>query len=128
MIVEELAGQWLAAKSDEAAANARRLVIEEKLLMHMPAKEEGRLSHTLENGWKFTTTGKLSYKADIDKLQLLTISWPADARPIKTKIEADEAILRQIRTERVDLWRAIAPAITVKPAKTYVTIEVQSGV
>jgi len=128
MIVEELAGQWLAAKTDEAAANARRLEIEEKLLMHMPAKEEGRLSHTLENGWKFTTTGKLSYKADIDKLQLLTISWPADARPIKTKIEADEVILRQIRSERADLWRAIAPAITLKPAKTYVTIEVQSGV
>lgn len=128
MIVEELAGQWLAAKTDEAKANARRLEIEEKLLMHMPAKEEGRLSHTLENGWKFTTTGKLSYKADIDKLQLLTISWPADARPIKTKIEADEVILRQIRSERADLWRAIAPAITLKPAKTYVTIEVQSGV
>lgn len=128
MRVEDLAGHWLKAKTDEANANARRLEVEDQLLKLMPAKEEGRISHTLTNGWKFSSTGKLSYKADIEKLKLLTMSWPADTRPIKTKIEADESILRQIRTEREDLWRSIAPAITVKPAKTYVTIEVPDGV
>jgi hypothetical protein len=128
MDLVDLAGQWLAAKTDEARANATRLEIEELLLKQMPAKEEGRLSHTLTNGWKFSSTGKISYKADIPKLQLLTLSWPADTRPIKTKIEADEVILRQIRSERADLWRSIAPAITTKPAKTYVQIEVPDGV
>ena len=128
MSVEDLAGHWLKAKTDEANANARRLEVEDQLLKLMPAKEEGRMSHTLNNGWKFSSTGKLSYKADIEKLKLLTMSWPAETRPIKTKIEADEVILRQIRTERADLWRVLASAVTCKPTKTYVTIEVPNGV
>ena len=49
-------------------------------------------------------------------------------RPIKTKIEQDEPALRQIRAERPDLWRQLAVAVTVKPAKVYVQSEVSDGV
>jgi len=121
MTAEKLAAEWLIAKRQELEAAARRLEIESDLLKMLPHKEEGSASTTLSNGFRFKATGKLAYKADIDKLLALTASWPE--KPVKTKVEADEALLRAIRTDRPDLWRQIAPAITVKPAKTYIVIE-----
>jgi hypothetical protein len=61
------------------------------------------------------------YKADVERLLALTAAWPE--KPIKTKVEADESFLKTIRNDRPDLWRQIAPAISLKPAKTYITIE-----
>ncbi len=125
MTAEKLAAEWLIAKREELEAAARRLEIESDLLKMLPHKEEGSASTTLSNGFRFKATGKLAYKADIDKLLALTASWPE--KPVKTKVEADEALLRAIRTDRPDLWRQIAPAITVKPAKTYIVIEEPSN-
>ena len=121
MTAEKLAAEWILAKQEELKAVTRRLEIEEDLLKMLPHKEEGSATTTLGNGFRFKATGKLSYKADLDKLLALTASWPE--KPVKTKVEADEALLRAIRTDRPDLWRQIAPAITVKPAKTYIVIE-----
>ena len=123
MYVEQLARDWLTAKRKEQDAIAERLDIEQSILKAYPAKEEGSSSTMLGNGVKIKTTGKLNYKADIDKLLALTASWPADAKPIKTKLEADETLLKRIRSERPDLWKKIAAAITVKSAKTYIEIE-----
>jgi hypothetical protein len=129
MNVETLAAEWLAAKRAELEANTRRLDIEKELLKLVPSLEEGSQSTVLGNGWKLKTTGKLTYKAEIDKLLALCASWPAEAKPVKTKVEADESLLKAIRHDRPDLWRQIAPAITVKPAKTYIVIEeVSSGI
>lgn len=125
MTPEELAAEWIAAKKAENAANARRLEIEQELLKQIPAKEEGRVTTVLPNGWRVVSAGKLSYKADVDRLLALTASWPE--KPIKTKVEADESFLKMIRQDRPDLWRQIAPAIAVKPAKTYITIEEPSN-
>jgi len=156
MTAEKLAAEWLLAKRQELEATARRLEIEQdllKMLPHkeegsasttlsngfrfkatgklayllkmLPHKEEGSASTTLSNGFRFKATGKLAYKADLDKLLALTAAWPE--KPVKTKVEADEALLRAIRTDRPDLWRQIAPAITVKPAKTYIVIEEPSN-
>ena len=128
LTIQELAAIWLQAKADETAANARRLETEEEILKLLPAKEEGKTTTPISNTTRISTTGKLSFKADVSALQALTMSWPEAMRPIKTKIEQDEPVLRQIRAERPDLWRHIAPSITVKPAKVYIQIEVQDGV
>lgn len=118
---EKLAGEWIAAKRAEQDAITRRIQIEQDILKLLPPKEEGSVSTVLTNGLRVKTQGKLTYKADIDRLLTLTNSWPE--KPVKTKIEADESLLKAIRTDRPDLWRQIAPAITLKPAKTYITIE-----
>jgi hypothetical protein len=123
MTAEKLAADWLAAKREEIEATNRRLQIESDILKLMPAKEEGSSSTVLGNGWRVKTTGKLTYRAEIDRLLQLCAAWPAEAKPVKTKVEADESLLKAIRTDRPDLWRQIAPAITVKPAKTYIVIE-----
>jgi hypothetical protein len=126
--IQELAATWLQAKADETAANARRIETEVEILKLLPAKEEGKTTTPISNSTRISTTFKLSFKADVSALQALTMSWPEAMRPLKTKIEQDEPVLRQIRAERPDLWRHIAPSITVKPAKVYIQIEVQDGV
>lgn len=123
MTAEKLAADWLAAKREELEATNRRLQIEADILRLIPAKEEGSSTTMLGNGWRVKTTGKLTYCAKIDRLLQLCAAWPAEAKPVKTKVEADESLLKAIRTDRPDLWRQIAPAITVKPAKTYIVVE-----
>ena len=124
--LDYLAERWLEAKEAEKNANAWRLEIEGKILKLSPAKEEGSTTITLPTGLKLKTTGKLSYKVDIDYLDAMltiTAAWPTEYKPVKTEIKADETILKHIRATRPDLWRAIAQAITTKPAKTAITVE-----
>jgi hypothetical protein len=118
---ENLAQEWLAAKRAELEATNNRLQIEQELLKLVPHKEEGRSATVLTNGMKVVAAGKMIYKADVERLLALTAAWPE--KPIKTKVEADESFLKTIRNDRPDLWRQIAPAISLKPAKTYITIE-----
>jgi hypothetical protein len=121
--METLATLWQIAKRDEDAAKARRIKIEEDILKLHPAREEGTETFQTSAGTKIKLTGKVSYKADIDKLISLTSSWPDVIRPYKIKTEADEAKLKAIRAERPDLWKTIAQAVETKPAKTGVSIE-----
>ena len=123
--IELLAAKWSVAKQKEDAARDERVSIEEQILALNPAREEGSETITTPSGVKITTTGKLTYKVDIDKLTALTGSWPIEARPIKTEIKADESKLKVIRAEAPDAWATIAAAITVTPAKTGVSIKFQ---
>lgn len=121
--IERLAAMWRHAKEREDTARADRIKIEEDLLKVHPAKEEGSETFKTPSGIKITLTGKVSYKADVDKLISLAGGWPEDIRPIKTRVEADETRLKAIRQHRPDLWAAIASAVTTKPAKTGVSID-----
>ena len=91
------------------------------LALH-PAREEGSETVSTPTGIKIKLVGKLTYKVNLEALQSLTASWPEGARPIKTKVEADESLLKILRTDRPDLWRQIAPAVETKPAKVGVTV------
>jgi hypothetical protein len=121
--LEHLAERWLVVKDAEREANAERLRIEDKILVLIPAKEEGQTSWTMTNGYKLKMVGKLSYKADMDTLLRVTLDWPEGQRPVKTEVKADEAALKFLRANRPDLWSRIASAVTTKPMKTSITIE-----
>lgn len=123
MNIETLAEQWLVAKQKEQEANEERLSIEAQILKLVPAKEEGSTTTVLSNGLKLKSTGKLTYKVDVNMLNTLVFGWPEDARPLKSKLIADELILRIMRAERPDLWKKVAPAIKLTPAKTSIQIE-----
>lgn len=123
MEAQTLAERWLAAKQAEEVAKNLRLEIEAGLLKLIPAREEGSQTTELPNGMKVRTTGKLTYKADIELLKALTSSWPEEVRPIRAKLEVDDALLRAIRLDRPDLWSALSVAVSVKPAKTYIVVE-----
>lgn len=121
--LEHLSQEWLIVKEKERKANAERLAIEIQILKLAPAREEGSTSLTLSNGVRIKATGKLSYKADLDKLLEVTANWPEEQKPIKVETTPDEAALKFYRTNRPDLWRKLADAVTVKPLKTSITIE-----
>jgi len=125
MKIEELCAAWVAARQAEADANAKRIEIEQQILQLIPPREEGSMSTELPNGWKVRTSGKMIYSGDIDRLLELTRSWPE--KPVRSRLEIDTSMLRAIRSDRPDLWRSIAPAITVRPAKTGVSVEVPDG-
>jgi len=120
--IDELAIKWSIAKQKETAARDERVSVEEQILALHPAREEGSETFATPHGVKISLTGKLTYKADLDKLVAITANWPEEARPIKTEIKADESILKALREHSPDAWRQIAPAVTVTPAKTGVKV------
>lgn len=120
--LERLANDWQIAKNEEEAAKAKRIDVEVQMLKLHPAREEGSETVTTPLGIKVKLTGKLTYKANVEQLQALTTAWPEALRPVKTKIEADESMLKILRTDRPDLWRQIAPAVETKAAKVGVSI------
>lgn len=121
--LDQLVPAWIEAKRREDAANSERLALEELICEQQPPKEEGATTVEVA-GYKLTLTGKLSYKADLKKLQELSQRLPAELRPLKTETKADETGLKYLRGHHPELWAVIAPAIEVKPAKTAVKVAI----
>lgn len=123
--LKELTNEWLAAKADERLANIRRVTIEDAILQMVDHKEEGSITTDAGDGIKITTTGKLSYKVDVQMLDKLTMDWEQAEKPLKVKVEADETKLKKIRRDNPTLWRQISKAIEVRAQKTGVAIEIE---
>jgi hypothetical protein len=123
--LKELTKEWMDAKADERLANIRRITIEEQILKMVEHKEEGSLTTDAGDGVKITTTGKISYKADAIKLDELTDGWPEEIKPVHLALKVDETRLKKIRAENPALWKQIAKAVEVKPAKTGVSILIE---
>lgn len=125
--LKELTNLWMAAKADERLANIRRVTIEDQILNMVEHKEEGSMTIDAGDGIKITTTGKLSYKADVQLLDKLTMNWEQSTKPLKIEVKADETKLKKIRRENPNLWREIAKAVEIKPQKTGVSIEIEGA-
>lgn len=121
--IKELSLAWLGAKKEELKANQVRVDIENQLLALIGSKEEGSQSTELDE-FKITTTGKLSYKADADKLAELTADWPEVIRPVEVVMKVSDTKLKKLRAEAPEYWAQIARAVEVKPQKTAVTVAV----
>jgi hypothetical protein len=111
------------AKTAEIEANAHRVAIEADIIAITGAKEEGRETHTLPTH-KITVIGKLIYKAEFEPLHELTEQWPEPFQVIKYEPKLNEPQIRKIREMRPDLYRQMSEHITVKPAKTGITVDV----
>lgn len=121
--IDQLAQDLIQAKKTEAAATAARVAIELEIIKHLGAREEGSETHALQSGLKVEIKGALNYKADMGMLRELASKLPADMPIIKVKEELDETGAKWIRKNAPDKWAIIAPAITIKPAKTSVSIK-----
>jgi hypothetical protein len=123
--LEDLVHQYVNAKQAEEGAKKIRLDLEERILALQPALQEGSQTVGLSNGFKLTTTGKLTYKADdLNALREIASKWDAELVPIKTTHVIDEAGCKYLRRERPELWAQIARVITVSPAKTALKVAV----
>ena len=118
-----LVADYIDAKRVEDQAKKHRVEIEERILALAPAREEGSQTTDLGNGFKVTTTGKLSYKADdLDALREICRGWDANLVPIKTTHALDDTGCKYLRKERPELWAKLARVVTVTPAKTAIKV------
>ena len=119
--------EWMQAKAQEDAANERRLQIEQRIVALAQAPEEGSTTQKLDNGFKLTVTGKLAYSCD-DVQALITLARasnvPDNMVPVKTKVELDSTGAKFLRAKEPEVWRVLSKHITVKPAKTAVSVKV----
>lgn len=120
--IDGLAADWLAAKAEEQAANKRRLEIEKELTEALDAKDEGSITHKLENH-KVTLTQPVRRTVDPDMWESVKYKVPEQLRPVKVKIEADAAGMKYLANNEPTFWAAIAPAFTTKPGKIGVKVE-----
>lgn len=124
LTIEELVTKLAAAKAAEALANKDRVKLEEQIVERLGAKPEGATTHELTNGFKVTVTGKMTYKADMEMLMQLASALPPNMRPIKVEPKLDETGAKYLRNNEPEVWAMLAPAFTIKPAKTSIEIKV----
>lgn len=123
--LEELVQQYIDAKQCEDAAKKARVAAEERILALRPAREEGSETTALPNGFKLTTTGKLTYKLDdLEALRNITRDWDGNLIPLKTTTVLDETGAKWLRSNRPDLWQQVARVITIAPAKASIKVGV----
>jgi len=122
--LDDLVHQYVNAKQAEEGAKRIRIELEERILALAPAKEEGSTTTQLDNGFKLTTTGKLTYSCDdMDALIHACSQWPANLQPIKTVVQLDTTGCKFLRSTEPEVWRSLAKYITVAPAKTAITVK-----
>lgn len=112
------------AKIKENEARRHRVELEEQLVAALGAKEEGSETHEVGD-FRVTITGKLTRSVDWAKIdELVSPAW----RPVKWKRELDMKKLRALESSQHEPTAAVVLAqveecITIKPAKTAVTIK-----
>ena len=118
----EIAEDLFNAKLDEAKATAKRIALEEELIELVGAKKEGAQTHTIGD-FKITITGRINRKIDWDLFDSgIASKIPETLHPVKVKRELDDTGVRYIENNEPQLYKILAKALTVKPAKTSVTI------
>lgn len=123
LTLPQLAAAWKSAKSDEQAANARRLEIEEQIVEAFPLGIEG--IETIEDGgYKIKVVHKLNRSVDTKALQTRWESLSTFARDVFTwKADVSKPLLVKLQENHPDLYLQVAPFITTKPAKPSIAVE-----
>jgi hypothetical protein len=118
----EIANELFEAKLAEKEANERRVALEEELIALVGAREEGSQTHEIGD-YKITITGKLNRKIDWDLFdQSIAAKIPQTLQPVKIKRELDDTGVKYLANNEPQIYKLLAKALTVKPAKTAVTI------
>lgn len=120
--VDALAADWLEAKKAEGAANKHRLNIEAQITAALEAKDEGSITHKLDQH-KVTLTQPVSRTLDTDIWKAVRDRVPANLRPIKTKVMADAAGMKYLQNNEPGMWVEIAEAFTTKLGKISIKVE-----
>lgn len=118
----EIAQELYEARQVEREANERRVQLEEELIALVGAREEGSKTHTIGD-FKVTITGKLNRKIDWEIFDdSIAPQIPESLQPVKIKRELDEAGVKYLANNEPQLYKLLSKALTIKPAKTAVTI------
>lgn len=118
--LEKLCSELLEARKDEARATGARIAIEADIIRIVGNKPEG--SQTTEaEGFKVTTTGKITRSMNWSQWDLVKDQIPELLRPVKMKPELDTVGVKYLQANEPAIY-ALLP-IEVKPAKTSVEVK-----
>jgi hypothetical protein len=118
----EIAEDLFEAKAEEKKATNRRVALEQELIDLLGQKEEGSKTHNIGD-YKITITGKVTRKIDWDLFDKdIARNIPPSLHPVKLVRELDETGVKYLANNEPHLYKILAGALTVKPAKTSVTI------
>ena len=104
------------------ALTAQRHAIEEKLAAFLETKNEGSITHKLEE-FKVTLTQPVTRKLDLVQWEKVKSKIDESLYPIKTVVSADPIGCRYLAEKEPKLWAKIAPAFETKSGKIGVKVE-----
>lgn len=124
--LEALVDQWIAAKREEEAANARRVAIEAAIISRVGEPEEGSQTVELSDGRKLTVTSKITRTVDEQLWRSVLHDVPERLRPIVfvETAKLDTKGLRWLRENQPQMYALVCTAITAKKAKSSITVKV----
>ena len=120
--IDGLAADWLLVKAQEKEIIAERHAIEEQINAALDAKDEGSITHTLEE-YKITLTQPVSRKVDPIAWDKVKDKISSNLHPVKVSISADAAGCRYLAEKEPRLWSKVSKAFTTKSGKIGVKVE-----
>ena len=120
--VDGLAAEWLQLKAQEKEIIAKRHAVEKQITEALDAKDEGTITHTLEQH-KISLTQPVTRKVDAVQWDKVKDKIPENMHPIKVSISADAVGCRYLAEKEPVLWRKVAKAFETKQGKIGVKVE-----
>lgn len=117
----ELSRAWLESKTAEEAAKARRIEIEEALIVKLGAKTEGARTHDLGE-FKVTITGVINRSLDDEVWESIKDKLPPEIRPVTYEPKLDVTSVKWLQEHQPEDYKILSQALTVKPGKTSVKV------
>lgn len=128
LAVEQLVAEYIAAKSAEAAAIERRVAIGDAIADILGRPDEGSRSHNV-CGARVTVTQPINRTVSWERMDLICCQLlarnPELHLPIKTVRELDITGCRWLAEHDPDTYRELSGAITAKPGRVQVKVEVR---
>jgi len=121
--IDGLAAEWLEVKALEKDIIAKRHAIEEQITSALEAKDEGSISHKLDE-FKVTLTQPVVRKVDAIVWEKIKDKIPSEMHPVKMTLVADSVGCRYLAEKEPRLWAKIAKAFETKQGKIGVKVEV----
>lgn len=119
----KISSRLLEIKKLEASIKCEREIIELALIDWLGVKEEGAQTHDIGD-YKITITSKLTRTLDGDKWDEIKAGLPEQYRLIVDwKPSLDLKGLRWVQENEPDIYKKVAQAVTIKPAKTSVVVK-----
>lgn len=125
MPLDALAAEWRALKSAEEELREKRLAVEHQICGATGVRDEGAKTHEAGR-YSITVKGSLTRSMDWEVWRRIEASIPPDLRPVKLVEQLDEPRVKYLQANEPELYAKIAAALTVKPAKPYISIKLQS--
>ena len=120
--IDGLASEWLEVKAQEKQIIAKRRSIEEQITKALDVKDEGSISHKLEQH-KVTLTQPVSRKVDPIVWDKIKDKIPENMHPIKVVMSADAQGCRYLLEKEPRLWAKVSKAFETKQGKIGVKVE-----